>query len=565
MYVQVSCYPLGVDVQLMPGQPLPDPGTVPLADGACGFQMGCAAVQHSRPGTIPTGLAGHAESAKRRSPAANCPTIAACACESSHERLRCILSGSYVVPQMSATGVDSSRLFLPSARPTLGRRARRAIAMLLWLVAATNAAVVVWLWLHGGGVSRVHGSAELFTSLGRITGLVAVYLALIQILLLSRLPPLERLVGFDRLTVWHRRNGKVCISLVVAHTVLITVGYAASDQVSIPSEFSRLVSTYPGMVTATIGTALMIGVVVSSLVIVRRRLPYEGWYFVHLSIYAGIALSYLHQLPTGNEFTTHRAQANYWIALYVVTLVVLVCFRLAAPAFGAFRYRLRVAEVTREGPGVVSLRITGRHLDRLNARAGQFMLWRFFTRGRWWQAHPFSLSAAPDGHSLRLTVKDVGNFTSGIGDLSPGTAVLAEGPFGTFTAVRRTRPRVALIAGGIGITPIRALFEELPAAPGELALIYRVMCDEELVFRSELEEIARARGADLFFIVGDHRSVAGSQLLSSARLRQLIPDIAEREVYLCGPHAMMIRTEGSLRGAGVPAHQIHSERFALAA
>jgi predicted ferric reductase len=297
---------------------------------------------------------------------------------------------------------------------------------------------------------------------------------------------------------------------------------------------------------------------------VRNRLPYEGWYFVHLSIYAGIALSYLHQLPTGNEFTTHTSQANYWIALYVVTLVLLVCFRLVKPAWGAFRYRLRVAEVTSEAPGVVSLQITGRHLNRLDAHAGQFMLWRFFTRGRWWQAHPFSLSAVPDGGSLRLTVKNVGNFTSRIADVPPGTPVLAEGPFGTFTAIKRTRPRVALIAGGIGITPIRALFQELPAAPGELALIYRVIGEEDLVFRGELEEIARERSADLFFVVGDHRTPEGRELLSSAHLLRLIPDIVEREVYLCGPYPMMVWTEENLRGAGVPHSQVHSERFALA-
>jgi predicted ferric reductase len=466
---------------------------------------------------------------------------------------------------MPAAGVDASPLVaLPTGLPR-GGISRRLIATCLWVVLILNAGVIVWLWLRGGGVSKVHGSAELFTSLGRITGLVAVYLALIQILLLARLPPVERLVGFDRLTVWHRLNGKVCIWLVVAHTALITIGYAATDQISVPREFSRLLSNYPGMVTATIGTVLMVGVVISSLVIVRSRLPYEGWYFVHLSIYAGIALSYLHQLPTGNEFTTHMAQADYWIALYVVTLLLLVCFRLLRPAWGAFRYRLRVADVTSEAPGVVSLHITGHHLDRLNAHAGQFMLWRFFTRGRWWQAHPFSLSAAPDGRSLRLTVKTVGNFTSRIADVPPGTAVLAEGPFGTFTQVQRTRPRVALIAGGIGITPIRALFQELPAAPGELALIYRVIREEDLVFRTELEEIARERGADLFFVVGDHRTSAGDGLLSSAHLLQLIPDIVEREVYLCGPHAMMIRTEGSLHDAGVPGDQIHSERFALAA
>jgi len=459
-----------------------------------------------------------------------------------------------------ATVIDRSPLVTLPAGLSSGRASRRTIATCLWLVIVANALVIVWLWLHGGGVSLVHGSAGLFTSLGRITGLGAVYLALIQILLLARLPPVERLVGFDHITMWHRRNGKVCISLVVVHIVLITLGYARSDQISVPREFSRLLSSYPGMVGVTVGTVLMVGVVISSLVIVRSRLPYEGRHFMRLFIYAAIALAYLHQIPTGNT-----SQADYWTALYVVTLALLVCFRLAWPAWRVFRYRLRVAAVTAEGPGVVSLYITGRHLDRMNARAGQFMLWRFFIHGCWWQAHPFSLSAAPDGRSLRLTVKNVGNFTSRIADVPPGTAVLAEGPFGTFTAIQRTHPRVALIAGGIGITPIRALFQELPAAPGELALIYRVMSEEDLIFREELKAIARERGADLFFVVGDHLTVACRELLSPARLLALIPDIVERDVFLCGPHPMMIRTEGSLYGAGVPARQVHSERFALAA
>ena len=426
-------------------------------------------------------------------------------------------------------------------------------------------ALIVWLWLHGGGVSGVHGSADLYTSLGRITGLVAVYLALIQVLLLARLPPLERLVGFDRLTVWHRRNGQACLILVLAHVVLITIGYAGSDQISVPSEFSRLLSSYPGMVTATIGTALMVAVVVVSLVIVRRRLPYEAWYAVHLTVYAGIALAYLHQIPTGNEFTANTAQADYWIGLYVATLVLLVGFRVVRPVRQALRHRLRVAAVTEEAPGVVSVTITGRRLERLPARAGQFMSWRFLSAGRWWQAHPFSLSAAPDGRSLRITVKAVGRFSRELAHLRPGTAVLAEGPFGTFTAERRSRARVALIAGGIGITPLRALLEELPAAPGELVLIYRVMHEAELVFDDELDDIARARGAQIFRVVGDHRSPAGAELLGAAALTRMVPDLAARDVYLCGPGPMMARARRELRLAGVPRGQIHSERFALAA
>jgi len=300
--------------------------------------------------------------------------------------------------------------------------------------------------------------------------------------------------------------------------------------------------------------------VVTSLVIVRRRLRYEAWYAVHLLAYAGIALAWVHQIPTGNDLTANATASAYWTALYVVTLVLLVLFRLVQPLVGAFWYRLRVAEVIKEGPGVVSLRITGRHLDRLDARAGQFFLWRFLTPGRWWAAHPFSLSAVPDGQSLRITVKGVGDFTRRLGEITPGAHVVAEGPFGVFTAAARQRDHVAFIAGGIGITPIRAMMEEMP---GDLTLIYRVLREDDLVFRAELDALAHQRDITLHYVVGDHTDPQGARLLSADHLRDLVPDLANREVYLCGPPAMMRAVEGSVRAIGTPRKHIHSERFAL--
>ncbi len=441
-----------------------------------------------------------------------------------------------------------------------GQVRRIATATMLWLVFVANAAVIVVLWLRGGGVSGVHHVGDLLTSLGRITGLLGAYLLLIQVLLLARLTVLERLTGFDRLTVWHRRNGKLALYLVLAHVVLITIGYALTDRLSIPAESSQLLGSYPGMVTATVGTGLLVLVMLTSLVIVRRRLRYEAWYLVHLMAYVGIVLSWFHEVPTGNEFITNPGATAYWTALYLATLAVLVLFRFALPIVQGFWYRLRVDQVISESASVVSLRITGRHLDRLHARAGQFFLWRFLARGRWWEAHPFSLSAAPDGRSLRITVKHSGDFPSRIGQLPPGTAVLAEGPFGVFTDQIRRRDRVALIAGGIGIIPIRALVEEMA---GDLVLIYRVLHERDLVFRAELEELAQDRSIALHYVIGDHRAPGCEHLMSPKHLRRLVPDIEQREVYLCGPPAMADFIARSVRRAGVPRTSIHTERFAL--
>jgi ferredoxin-NADP reductase len=226
-------------------------------------------------------------------------------------------------------------------------------------------------------------------------------------------------------------------------------------------------------------------------------------------------------------------------------------------------HRMRVERIDTEAPGVVSITITGRHLDRLDPRAGQFFLWRFVTRDRWWEAHPFSLSALPDGRSLRITVKAVGDFTARIAAIPVGTRVIAEGPFGSFTAAARRSRRVALIAGGVGITPIRALLEELPAAPGELALIYRVVREEDALFLRELRAIAERRRVSVYLLVGDHREPRGRGMLSPENLRRLIPDLARRDVYVCGPDGMAAATEASLRRIGVRRKNIHVERFAF--
>lgn len=441
-----------------------------------------------------------------------------------------------------------------------GAAVRAAVAWAVRTVFLTTLAVIVWLWLRDGGITGVTSVGAAFTSLGRITGLLGAYFLLVQVLLLARLPFLELIAGFDKLAVWHRLNGKLCLYLILAHVGLITVGYALTDRLSIPAEFTTLLSSYPGMIEALIGTVLLILVVVTSLVIVRKRLRYESWYLVHLMAYGGIVLAWFHQLPTGNEFITNPLAAAFWTALYVATLQLVVLFRFMQPVVRALWHDLRVAEVVEEAPGVVSLRITGRRLDWLNARAGQFFNWRFLDRCRWWQSHPYSLSAAPDGKSLRITVKGLGDFSSRVGEITPGTRVVAEGPFGSFTDDARSRERVALFAGGIGITPVRALLEEMT---GDIAVIYRVVHESDLIFREELERLARARGVLLHYVIGDHHLPELRHLMSPEHLRSLLPDIARREIYLCGPPAMVQALEENVRRAGVAPEYIHTDRFAF--
>jgi predicted ferric reductase len=426
------------------------------------------------------------------------------------------------------------------------------------VLVAANAVAVVGLWWREGGVREVHDLAGALTSLGRVCGLLGALLALVELLLIARIPVLAG-QGAERVAAWHRRNGRACLALIVAHAVLIATGYALADEIPVAREVGDLLSGYSGVLLSTIALGLLVAVVVTSVLAVRRRLGYRAWQAIHVLAYVAIGLAFSHQLATGHEFRHQPVARAYWWALLGATAAAIVAVRIVLPVLRSVRHRLRVERVVPEAPGVVSVEIAGDGLDRLGLRSGQFLHWRFLARGHWFEAHPFSLSAAPDPRRLRITVKDLGDHTARLTDLRPGTRVIATGPAGGLTSAARRRPRVALIAGGVGITPVRALLEDMPGAPGEIDVIYRAAADDQLLFRAELDELSRRRGATVHYVVGDG---ATDGLLSAERLRALVPDIAGRDVYLCGGRRMIETTRASLRGAGVPARHIISEALA---
>jgi len=289
----------------------------------------------------------------------------------------------------------------------------------------------------------------------------------------------------------------------------------------------------------------------------RRKLPYELWKFLHLLTYVVLMLGFGHQFANGQEL--HSPPGRYvWMGLYGLVIAAVVWGRLLGPLLLNARHGLRVAEVVAEGPGMISVYVSGDRLAGLKVHAGQFLRWRFLDSATWWQSHPFSLSAAPNGHWLRLTAKVVGHHTSTLRSLAPGTRVMIGGPAGDFTAERRVADRAVLVAAGSGIAPVRALLEELP--PGAV-VIYRASRDGDLVFQAELESLAQARGAKLWYVVGSRRDPGPRHLFTPRGLHELVPDIAARDVYLCGPADMMRSVEDVLDRLGVPARQVHTDVF----
>jgi len=433
----------------------------------------------------------------------------------------------------------------------------------LCLIVFAGALLVVGMWVRHGQLANLTNAGAALSAAGQLTALLGTYSALVQVVLMSRSPWVDQLYGIDRIAGWHRWLGFATVYMICAHVVFTTAGYAVSNGQSFVSETTTFLRTYPFVLMAYVATAIFVLVAVVSVRAARRRLSHGTWHFIHLYIYLAIVLSFPHQLAVGTDFERDPVAVGFWVALYVVAALLVLSFRVVIPARMARRHRLRISAITEEAPGVLSVYITGRELNALPMRAGQFFKFRFLARGFWWRVHPFSLSAAPNGEYIRITVKAVGDFTSAIRQLVPGTRVIVEGPYGIFTAIRRRLPRVVLIAGGIGITPLRALLEELPLQRNAIVLIYRARAWEDVVFQAELDQLMRERGGVIHYVVGRRGHEVPLEPLAPRVLRVLVPDILDRDVFICGPPEMLLGVGESLDAIGVPARQIHRERFAF--
>ena len=432
------------------------------------------------------------------------------------------------------------------------RPAQKAELVLGGAVAAHLLVVETTFLVAGGGRNDLLTVAKFF-------GLHVAAVMMVQLVLVARIPWLDRRLGMDRLTAWHRWVGIALAWTIACHATFVLLGFSRLDDATVPETFLSLA----GVTASLLGmcaAAVVVVVVVVSTRWARRRLPYEVFRYVHLLLYVALGLALVHQALEGTTFDAALATA-YWWTMWTLVIGSLLCFRAAVPVRRNLRHRFRVEAVVAESDDVVSVHVTGRDLHRLPGQAGQFCIWRFPGHFGWWQANPFSLSAAPDGHRLRLTAKAVGATSAGLRQLPVGTRVLVEGPYGAFTRLQQATAKTVMIAGGIGITPIRALLEE---ATAPAIVVYRASSAADAVLLPELEALAAERGVDLRLLAG--RTGEGDPPIprfDAPGLAAMVPDIADRDVYVCGPPPMTEAVVAALRELGLPRGQVHYERFGL--
>lgn len=439
---------------------------------------------------------------------------------------------------------------------------KKGLLKSLWYL---NLTVVLLFWFKEALPLFTADLASITLAFARLFGLLSVVFVLTQFLLIGRIMWIERVWGQDKIVKIHHKVGRYVLYFILLHGTFVAWSYSMTSGYGFFKQYLDFFANYSDTLNSFVAACLFIVVALLSIFFARLKLKYEVWYFIHLLVYAAILLAWGHQLKLGGTLQ-NPIFSTYWIALYVFVAVNFGYHRFVRILWSFNSHRFFVSRVVPEVGSATSIYIGGKDMENFKKKSGQFFILRFLDWNRYWQAHPFSLSWNALNKEIRVTVKDSGDFTHEIHGLKRGTPVLVDGPLGGFTIKDDTKSKLLFIAGGIGITPINALFGA-NSSSRDCVLLYSAKMRAELTLKDEVEESAKTSNSPVYYFLTEEKGKPNRNetmgRIDSSSIKKLVPDVKEREVFLCGPAPFMNAIVASLTELGVKPDLIHFEEFSL--
>ena len=353
----------------------------------------------------------------------------------------------------------------------------------------------------------------------------------------------------------HKKLGQFGVPIILLHPVFIGLYYAQERGINIYD--LDLTTSFSQLVLLGIVMIALIAFIIISSVWARERMGFRRWFATHLASYVILPAMFVHSFLLGPTIQGTGLRAYWWVLCVLVA--ALLVHRLAHKLGAASaRYHVVSARTVADETTEIVLQADDRPLL---AAPGQFVYVRHSTSEN---AHPYSVSAYDEqANLLGVTVADAGPQSGRLQDAAEGDSLLIDGPYGIFTRpARATDLPIAMIAGGIGITPFRRLWQQLEAdATREAALFYGNEKYTNIAYRDELDALTHVKVIHVLNDEPDHDGETGFVNLDVLK-RHLSGDVTDHVYLLCGPPPMVYALEDELTEAGVPAEQIRHEVFA---
>lgn len=391
-------------------------------------------------------------------------------------------------------------------------------------------------------------------------GFIGLSMMGLQFFLTGRFKHITSPYGIDVVYHFHRQISTIAFILILLHPLII---FASAPDTIV---FLNPVSSPRWITSGTAGLVLLGVLILSSIKRKEWGIRYEPWRLSHALLSIGVvALSLIHIEGVG-YYVQGPLKRWFWICLVTAWVLSLVYVRILKPIW-MFRRPYIIDEVIRERGKTWTLVLRPQGHPGMSFKPGQFAWLKIGKSPFAIREHPFSFSSsAMNPEKVEISIKELGDFTSTIGEVSPGTRAYLDGPYGTFTTDRHQAHGYVFIVGGVGITPILSIFRTLADRHEKrpLLLFYSNKTWEEMTFREELEKLSQRLNLQVIYTLThppeDWEGERG-RIDSSLMARYLPEDRMEYEYFICGPDPMQMAVKKALEELGLPLEKVQSESF----
>jgi predicted ferric reductase len=429
-----------------------------------------------------------------------------------------------------------------------------AVRAVFWVLAYLGVVVAPLVFAAIGASTPGHGFWTNFSVALAFVGLAMMGL---EFVLVARFKPVAAPFGMDALLQFHRQIGYVGLAFVLSHVAISTRWEAVT-----PGNFIRAPALVWFGVLAVVALVVLVG---TSVWRRRLRLSYELWHAVHTMLAVVAVLGALVHVYFVDEYVNELWKRLLWGLMTAAFISLLVWVRLIKPRVTR-RRPWHLERVDTERGGTTTLTLSPPDNARFRFDPGQFAWFSFGRSPYSLTLHPFSFSSSAESDEVEIAVKALGDFTSRVHELEPGTTVYVDGPHGVFSMDQDDGPGFGFIAGGVGISGLismlRTMADRADVRPA--ILIYANGDWDRVAFRDELERLEQRMNLTVAHVLErppeDWHGEAG--FVTAEVLSRHLPRGYRRfQFFICGPAVMMDAVENALVELDVPDERIHTERF----
>ncbi|MGA2286508.1 MAG: ferredoxin reductase family protein [Dehalococcoidia bacterium] len=423
-----------------------------------------------------------------------------------------------------------------------------------WSIIIVLSLVPLLFWYNAAPLSlRFSNNTLTLLSLGQMAGLVGMSMFALTVIMSARLRIFEGYFGgMNKVYASHHVLGAVAFTLILFHPLLLAARLLSTD-----SRSAALLLLPSGNWAINLGILALLSLLALVLLTFFVTLPYDSWELTHKLMGAAFLFAVGHSFFIQSDISRDTTLRLYVLGLAGIAIAV-YAYRTLLGRMLVPRYEYRVESVKSVNDRVVAIEMTPRS-RALRFLPGQFVFVQFFQRGISTEAHPFSLTSVPKDGRLRIVVKSLGDYTSRLQSLRRGAVARIEGPFGKFSYHNCPNKKQVWIAGGIGVTPFLSMAGTLERSDYSVDLYYSANSEDEAIFLDEL--LALAEGSDCLRVIPYFADAQG--FLTARAVAELSGGLADKDIFLCGPPAMMRGLTAQFTRMRVKYHRIHSDEFKL--